>query len=462
MLLRGQIMNKKSLSIAVLLILLLTSCNNYNSLNEETLSSSNSETSISTSTSANNNSSSISGEDSSNSNQDSSSPLETIIDLGKKSIKEVKDLCYNKEYVTEEDLNSFGNGYSAKYKVTIEGLVLTRVNLVKSTKKFGLDVSSINKTILGNGSEYIAVASDDLYKKVADYVGKATSSYSVTGYLSLYLNKPEIFAISFTWEQNLKITFDSFSSSKSLQSIENFYEVASENTYNCAGHGYGDFYSLSSLKVLDKKDEQFYLTDGERIIKGICYNSTTLTIGNIYNVSGLLSLLNYSPALKIVSFEKVTDKTINNNFEIAAKSITIKELKTKEACQDDTSTKYPEFIKDYQYVYCANVYISACLENGNYYMIATDEYLNSNDYINGTLNAAANYNAALLRNNNLWKRSYDELYSDKLSYNPFRDYLNEEKTIKIYFFRWELNYCNKKTAWKIFLLSDFFPTESGE
>ncbi len=452
-------MNKKSLLTSLLAIFLLGACSNDTSSQTNSDSSISSDDSSSTNSSSNDTSSSIDDD----SNTDTSDvvppdPEDNIIDLGKKSIKEVKELCFNKEYVSDDDLNSFGNGYSKKYKVSIDGLVLTCIDLLKTKKAYGLDVSSPQKTILGNGTDYIAVSSSALYSKAKDYIGNATSSYSVTGYLSVYLGHPEIYAFEYEWKQNLNIKFDSFNASTDITSIENFYETASENNYNCAGHGYGELYSLKNLKVFDKNDEQFYLTDGERMVKAICYTTTTLTVGNVYNIYGILSLLNYSPALKLTSFEKV-DEVVENNFASTSISTSITELKKQQASQDDTDKKFPDYIQGFQYIYSADVYISACVENGKYYMIATDKYLTNDEYTSGKGNTAANYNAALLRNNNLWNRSYDELNSDKISINPFKDYLDEEKTITIYFFRWKLDYFDKKTAWTIFLLSDFFPSE---
>ena len=459
-------MNKKSLLTSLLTIFLLGACSNTTSSKTSSDSSISSDNSSNTNTSSSDTSSS-STDDSKDDDSSTDSgdvvppdPEENIIDLGKKSIEEVKELCFNKEYVADSDLNSFGNGYSKKYKVSIDGLALTCIDLLKTKKAYGLDFSSPQKTILGSGTDYIAVASSALYDKAKDYVGKATSSYTVTGYLSVYLGHPEIYAFEYEWKQNLNIKFDSVNASTEISSIENFYEIASENNYNCAGHGYGEMYSLKSLKVFDKKDEQFYLTDGERMVKAICYATTTLTIGNVYNIYGILSLLNYSPALKITSFEKV-DAVVENKFVSTSISTSIAELKEQQASQDDTDKKYPEFIQGFQYIYTANVYISACVENSNYYMIASDSYSTSKTYTTGKGNTAANYNAALLRNDSLWNRSYDELNSDKISINPFRDYLDEEKTITIYFFRWQLDYYNKKTAWTIFLLSDFFPNEDS-
>ena len=418
-------------------------------------------------------SSSISGGDSSSTSSDDGNKDDDdsgddddddkVIDLGKKSIKEARELCST--YIKETDLNVSKCAVNKNYKITIEGLAIYKTDLVKTKASYGLDISPSQKVILGDETGYISVASRELLNKVSSYIGDEQSSYSVTGYLSIYLGHPEIYLESYTWDASLNKKFDAFVSCDDEISIDEFSELVSNVNYNCAGHGFGEIYSLKSLKCIyeDKSSNKYVLSDGKRVIKAIGNNSKNIkfTLGSVYDVAGLISTLNYEPAMVVIA-SKISAVTVELALDDNAFNLSIDSLRsTLKASQDDTDKKYPEFIQGFQYIYSADVYISACVENGNYYMIASDSYSTSKTYTTGKGNTAANYNAALLRNDSLWNRSYAELNSDKISINPFRDYLDEEKTITIYFFRWQLDYYNKKTAWTIFLLSDFFPSEDS-
>ena len=118
-------MNKKLL-LSTLAIFLLTGCNpaNENSNDSSTGTPTTSED-VSTSTS----------EESSTTSGETSTSQQEIIDLGKKSIAEIKSLCNT--HVT--NLNSANIGINKTYKVTVIAKAIDKFDLVKTKSSFGLN-----------------------------------------------------------------------------------------------------------------------------------------------------------------------------------------------------------------------------------------------------------------------------------------------------------------------------------
>ena len=112
-----------------------------------------------------------------------------------KTIKEVREMC--EQYVT--NLNASKIGVDMEHKVTIRAFAAQKFDLVKTKSSFGLDKSAPAKVLFFDESGYICAASNGgssgntLFGKVGDYAGKDGSYYEVSGYLSIYLGKPEIY-----------------------------------------------------------------------------------------------------------------------------------------------------------------------------------------------------------------------------------------------------------------------------
>ena len=141
---------------------------------------------------------------------------------------------------------------------------------------------------------------------------KDTSRYTVSGYLSIYLGQPEIVVTSFMWNEKLDVTLDVDKISKDNISITEFYEKAAAVNYNCAGHGYGEVYTIKGLtcyydESAGQGKDWYNFTDGTQNIRVNAYNLGSVSVGSTYDVTGIISLQNLSPiivAFKIAKSEK--------------------------------------------------------------------------------------------------------------------------------------------------------------
>ena len=390
------------------------------------------------------------------------SPTEDI-NLGVKTIKEVK------EYIAEHPVekNAYGNGVNEHRTVTIKGFALAKIDLVKYTAAYGLNVSEHGKVIMADETGYIAAASavnnqgTSLWGKVADYACKDTSKYVVTGYLSEYLGHPEIVVTSFQWDQSLDISWSPTVISEATVSINEFYTHANDVYYNCAGHGYGEVLTLNKLKLYylesDGQGKRYYnFTDGTNNNRVNAFNLSSLTVGNNYDITGIVSIKNFSPIIVAFSLKQSVDQTeINFDYESVATNISILDLKKIHGSQDDVdtrTTKFQELIEAYGTIYKTTGYLTAVEEGGKYYIGISDSYIERKDLINGKDNAMANYGISLIKNEDFWNTTEDELYR----YNPlFDEYVLEDKEITVYYIVRQQRYSSNKPMWEILLLPDF-------
>lgn len=384
---------------------------------------------------------------------------DTVINLGEMSIAEVKT------YIAEHPVkkNAFGNGVNENRYVTIKGFALAKIDLIKFTATYGLDVSEHGKVILGDATGSIACATkvngegSCLWGKVGDYVCQSTSKYIVTGYISEYLGHPEILVTSFAWDKSLDISWTAAALSQETVSLTEFYTKATAVNYNCAGHGYGDVVTVKDLTCYyieaDGQGKRYYnFTDGTKNIRVNAFNLGSVSEGAVYDVTGIISLKNLSPI--IVAFEIKTSQATPAvlDYEAVATDITIQGLKAIHGSQDDTSTRYPDVVKAYGTIYKTTGYLTAVQEGGKLYVGISDNYIARKDLITGKTNAMANYGISLIKNDNFWNTTEDELYL----FNPtYDEYLLENKAITVYYVVRQLEYSSKKPMWEILLLPQF-------
>mgnify|MGYP003313432763 CR=1 FL=1 len=380
-----------------------------------------------------------------------------VVNLGEMSIAEVKT------YIAEHPVkkNTFGNGVNENRYVTIKGFALAKIDLEKFTADFGLEVSEHGKVILADNTDAIACATvvnnqgTSLWGKINEHVCKPTSKYIVTGYISEYLGHPEILVTSFAWDQTLNISWTASNLSKETVSLTEFYNKAANVNYNCAGHGYGDVVTVKDLTCYyieaDGQGKRYYnFTDGSKNIRVNAFNLGSVAEGSVYDVTGIISLKNLSPI--IVAFEIKSSQSAASilDYESVATSITIQGLKAIRGSQDDTSTRYPDVVNAYGTIYKTTGYMLAVEEGGKLYVGITDTYRDS--VITGKTNAMANYNVVLIKNDNFWNTTENELYL----FNPIYDeYLLENKEITVYYVVRQLQYSSKKPMWEILLLPQF-------
>ena len=393
---------------------------------------------------------------------------EVLIDLGEKSISEVK------QYIAEHPVkkNSFGNGVNEYRKVTVKGFALAKIDLVKTKSAYGLDVSEPGKVVMADATDYIAVASKrtgdgtSLWGKIDDHVCESTSKYIVTGYISEYLGHPEIYVESFTWDSTLDITFNASIISDTTANLDDFYSRAVSVNYNCAGHGYGEVLTIKNLKCYfretDGSGKRYYnLTDGTLNLRVNAFNLSDCTEGGIYDITGIISLKNLSPI--IVAFEiKSTQNpdAVNLDYVSVAQDISITNLKKIKGDQEDTKERFPDVVNAYGTIFKTTGYLTAVDEGGKLYIGISDSYIDRDHLISGKTNAMANYGISLIKNDNFWNTTEEELYL----FNPtYDDYLLENNPIIIYYVVKQLDYSDGKPMWEILLLPSFIdslqPTE---
>lgn len=462
---------KKSVLILLASSLLLTGCFASQSKSKRSKSSSTTETSKPTSgtsgsskssggsTSSTSSSSGGSSTSSSSSSTSSSQPDPEVIDLGKQKIS------YIREYIASHPIDIPSGKIGAvnyKVKVTFEGGVIERTDLVKTKASFGCDVPERARVFLADETGYIGVASNvgdgTLYKKVADYVGDADSKYTITGYISTYLGHPEVLPITYELDKTLPVTYNPSTLADAQLAISNFWNTTKDITYNCAGHGYGSFYKIPSATCYysesdGQRTDIYYFTDGEHLLKAIAHNRVSIVVGKVYNLYGIASILNYSSSLLIVGADLLSSEIAAEIDLTAAQNEPINTLRTVKASQDDTNTRYPNYTLFWGGLYKTTGYLTSCIEDGKYYIGIRDEYYSGSSEIQGKLNAQTTYKMALIDNDNFWNETWEQIEG----YNPYADYINVNTPVEVYYIPQQLDYQSGNTAWKIFLLPSTFP-----
>lgn len=387
-----------------------------------------------------------------------------VTDLGEKSIAQVLQYVNEHPISVEEGMKG---AVDYKTKVTIKGFGLESFSLLKTVAKFGLNFSEPNKIMMGDSTGYMCVASKDgngtMYDKITGHAGKDTSRYSVTGFLSTYLGHTELLVESFTYNEYLEVSFDSWESSKGVKTIAEYYDIAAINEYNCAGHGYGDVYTINNVTVYAQDSGSgsgrgvFYVGDGSRMLKVISNNRGLLSVGSKYNIVGSLSMLNYGAAMRLLDRTAVASQ--GDAFNLAtAEDLSIDNLRKIQTSQDDTSARFEDYTKKWSKLYKTTGYITTCTQGGNYYIGIRDTYYSGELEISGRGNAQTEYKMALIDNNNFWNVSEEQW----MRYCPLRDYVNVDTPCTVYYFMQQLEYYNKKTAWKILLLPETLPEVINE
>ncbi|MDY4849400.1 MAG: hypothetical protein SO176_04040 [Bacilli bacterium] len=451
-------MNKKIFLLAITLF--LVGCNTNPPASSSSSSSSSSSESSSSSSSESSSSSS-----SSTSSLSSSSSSDDVQDLGKRTIKEVIDLISKKNWT----LNQSGIAVDLTSKVTVEAYALSKIDLVKSTKNFGLDVSNCYKVILGDATGIIGAASpntkngNSLYGKVGDYAGQSTSKYVVTGYLSMYLGQPELYVPgrTFTWNQDLDISCDITSFSHEISSLSYLYDQAKNMNYNCRGHGYlSTPVTIKGLTCLYKANDSssYYFGDGTTLLR-VLKERVSFTPGRVYDLTGILTMNSYRPALRALESNDVSDTNnatytdLNN-----AVNLPVSSLRSYAPRNEDTDNRPDSFVDLFKHVYKDTVYMNYVEENGKLYFGMTNESL-AGVSLTGRDYCGANYNFTFIDNENFW--NVDE--STATQYNPYvyNDLVNDStKPVEVYYYIQQVNHSNNKAYYKVILLEETFPGDN--
>jgi len=157
----------------------------------------------------------------------------------------------------------------------------------------------------------------------------------------------------------------------------------------------------------------------------------------------------------IVEFE-ITQNTSSSEFNFnwcsAATEISIANLKNIKGEQEDTSKRFPDVINAFGTIYKTTGYLTLVEENGKYYVGVSDNYIARDKIISGKDNAMANYGISLIKNENFWNTTEEELYN----YNPlFDNYILEDEPIVMYYVVRQLRYQSNNALWEILIIPDY-------
>lgn len=387
-------------------------------------------------------------------------PIKTI------TISEARILCMRLTH-----LNVSGIKVDMTQKVKIKGFCFAKTNLVKTKSAYGLNESAPGKVLLGDETGFIACASDPgndgntLYGKVADHAGEENSKYEVTGYISRYLDQPEIYVPSdksyYTYNPYLNVSFNPNSFAEQVD-FTKYYQEAVDLKYNCAGHSYGKIISIKGVSIIDSIDGGTYIgTNGSKVIN-IKKANCVLSKGYCYDLVGIMQSNNYIPSLSLLSC-KISATEFTNIKKQSAISKTISEFisSMKKMPFDDTLDRQDELIQSFQFIYKSFGYISAYNKNGKLYTTFAENYSTSKEY--PTRESAISKGAISVRNDSCWNRTQEQIYQ----YSCLKEYMDEEiQTELIYspiLFE-DLTYNKVKYhEWKIYVVESLIePVTTGE
>lgn len=376
------------------------------------------------------------------------------------TIKEVKD------YIAAHPVtvNSHKCGVNKDVSFTIAGFAIAKFDLIKTKKSFGLDVSYPGKTIIADETGYIACASlttkgsNSLYEKVADHQCKDTSRYTVKGYISTYLDQPELVVESFVWDEKLDVKWNADKLIKKEVTISDFFDEAASVYYNCAGHGYGEIYSLKGLTCFSMESNgsgvrYYHFTDGTHQLRVNAFNISQCSVGYAYDIIGITSLKNYSAIIVGLKIKSSSSEPVELDYESVATEQTIDNLRKNKTNQDDTDTKYPTYIKSWKNVYKATGYLTSCIQDGKYYLGIRDTYYTGKDEIEGKDNARSTYKMALIKNDNFWNCTWEQYER----FNPYGEYINVNTPCTFYYVQELMGYKSGETLWDIMLIPSSLP-----
>lgn len=377
-------------------------------------------------------------------------------DLGVKTVAEVRALC---EQLT--GLNEGGIAVDMTRKVTIKALPLFKFSTEKTAKPYNL--STCYKTIFGDASGYIFCASpkssdgNTLWGKVADYCGSTAKYYEITGYLTMYMNQPELYVPEKTFEMKDNsgvVSYNVENYSAGNLSLDQFYEQACATKYNMKGHGYGKFYTVKDVKCVDKRENVYIFTNGTSVMKVVKGLSAGFSVGQVYDITGYISLQYWMPAFYAFS-AKTSANSVPNLTKAAAINTTIVDFRKNKSSQDDSKYNFSSYINLFKNVYVAKVYATAIQQSGKLYVCVGDKFDTHTEYITGHGVGQTQYNMIEISNDNYWNVTEEEIGR----FCPIAPWFNENESFDFYFSPYYQEWYDKKPVWKVFAYNELILAE---
>ncbi len=316
------------------------------------------------------------------------------------------------------------------------------------------------KVIVGDSTGYILAASEPgnasqntLYQSFSNNKKKNNSKYTLEGYIGMYRGQPEVVISSFTWDENLPITYNVDDYSKGLLAdVPAFYDTVIDVTdYNSKGSGIGQVFEIDNVRCIGKADDNSWIfCDATSKVMGIYdwISNTSFDVGSVYNVIGLLSTTEWKPSLRSWKYELVQNVDVdepftNNHVDTQVKPLF--DLKRPDF-DDDDYRRYPDYLRSFMNIYRSDVYFDY-YSDSNSGIVACDTYYASAP--SGKDISASRY---CIRFNN-------EYYN----WANLNGYYGENKTVTIYYSLYaqeKITYGGKKYfQWKVYMYPETLELE---
>ena len=388
---------KKKLVVLPLLLLLLAACtpndiHSSESESHETPSSGESTKEDSSSTGENSSSENPSSESSSGENPSSgdSSSSEQPIQY-KTNIAEMRSIATGLSS-SVNDKNVATSTIRARFTaqiLTVQDYITTQNGYTNRYKAF-----------VANDTGYIVVClSLTGYEYVKGYADKQ-QCYTFEGNIGLYCGEPEI-----VMDSNAKPTYlDGVTLTYTLEktavnTISDAFNFIKTIPVNSKGIGFSSTPVTMELKYIAKLENSIALfSDGINVIQvhGHDKINNQLSVGGVYEVTGLRGIFNYKSELEFIGFKSIA-KTIEVDYS-SVTNLTAAQLYTYDYDLDhayaSNYTYAEQFTKIYRYVGYANYYIK-----GSNYSIVFDD--SAKDYYSTITNATSGKSIFLNNDNSV-------------------------------------------------------------
>ena len=180
----------------------------------------------------------------------------------------------------------------------------------------------------------------------------------------------------------------------------------------------------------------------------------SFSIGSTYDIVGMISLQNYSPALRALKV-RISSEVVGDVDASKSVSTTITDFKKKQANQEDTFDRFDSFIMDYGNIYKSTVYVSYYTVGGKYYVTLADTDYSSDTTLISSRTTAQNEKGMVdLENSSCWNVYWDQLEQ----YCVLTDYVDYPIAVELYFTAWQLDYLASKPVWKVYVIEGLIPS----
>lgn len=383
---------KKKLVVLPLLLLLLAGCtpndiHESESESHETPSSGESTKEDSSSTGGHSSSESSSEETPSSGDSSSSEqPIQYKTNIGEmRSIAAGLSSSVNEKNVATSNIKA---RFTAQI-LTVQDYITTQNGYTNRYKAF-----------VANDTGYIVVClSLSGYDYVKGYADKQ-QCYTFEGNIGLYCGEPEIVMDSSAKPTYLSGTTLTYTLEKTaVSTISDAFNFIKTIPVNSKGIGFSSTPVTMELKYISKLENAVALfSDGTNVIQihGHDKINNQLSLGGVYEVTGLRGIFNYKSELEFIGFKAIT-KTIEVDYS-SVTNLTAAQLYAYDYDLDhaySSNYEYAEqFTKIYRYVGYANYYIK-----GSNYSIVFDD--SAKDYYNTITNAITGKSVFLNNDNSV-------------------------------------------------------------